>query len=309
MAKGPALCRHVACCAAPLLHSLLRSPALDAISPHRFGPGGATTGQLKRTGARKPFTPPTASGSSRKKFKAPGKVAGTPGASRLGAGGQAAAAAAAAAAHKPAMQLHDLQGSLLKRLLASWPAAAAAAATEAVPEDAAGEVGAAADAAGPMEAGGAQLQARQALQAQQLPLDSTACTAHRVPDWPPPAGSGEAGAGEGAAAATAAAACGQEQPAAAQAVAGAAAGQAPPAVLLGWEQLRQRLLEAGANPSYASAAWARNHYRWVRLGGGWLGLPPRFWRRHGAAGCSRVWCWVGLQAMRIVPCLPLRACK
>lgn len=292
VARGPALCGHVACSSHATQPGRLSRLGCHPIAPHRFGPGGATTGQLKRTGARKPFTPSTASGSSRKKFKAPGKVAGTPGASRLGAGGQAAAAAAASAVHKPAVQLHTLQGSLLRQLLASWPAAAAAAAAEAAHEAAAGEQGAATDAAGPMEAGGAQQQAQQALQTQQLPLDSTVCTAYRVPNQPLPEGNGEAGLGEGAAAATAAAR-GQQPPAAAQPAAAAAAGQAPQAAPLGWEQIRQRLLEAGANPSYASTAWARNHYRWVRLAAHCLGLPPGCCKQQGTAGCSRVCWWVG----------------
>ena len=37
----------------------------------------------------------------------------------------------------------------------------------------------------------------------------------------------------------------------------------PPPASVGWQDLRQRLLQAGASPAYASAAWARNHYRWV----------------------------------------------
>ena len=38
---------------------------------------------------------------------------------------------------------------------------------------------------------------------------------------------------------------------------------AAPLPLLGWQELRQRLLDAGANPAYASQAWAKNHHRWV----------------------------------------------
>ncbi len=217
----------------------------------RFGPGGATTGQLKRVGARKPFTPPVASGSGRK-FKAPGKAAGTPGASRLGGGGQAAVV------HKPAVQLHDLQGSLLKRLLAGWPVAGAAAAADDVVAD---EQSAGAEAAAAIDVDGAQQPREQAeQQAQQLPLDSTACAAYCVPDQSLPAAPA-ASCEAGPAGTSGVPAGGQAQPAADQAVTGA--GQQPPAALLGWEELRQRLLDAGANPAYASAAWARNHYRWV----------------------------------------------
>lgn len=116
---------------------------------------------------------------------------------------------------------------------------------------------------------------QQAQQAQPLPLDSTACAAYRVPDQPPPASclapavaaaeAGQGPAGEATAAAAAAGAPAQPaQPAQpANDPAAAIAGQAPPAALLGWEELRQRLLEAGANPAYASVAWLRNHYRWV----------------------------------------------
>ncbi len=42
-----------------------------------------------------------------------------------------------------------------------------------------------------------------------------------------------------------------------------APGAAPKSV--GWEHFREQLLAAGANPAYASEAWARNHYRWVVL--------------------------------------------
>jgi hypothetical protein len=158
-------------------------------------------------------------------------AAPTPGSSRLGGGSCGEQAAAAAA--KPAVQLHDLQGSLLKRLLAAEAAAAAAAPA---PRE--------------MAVAGGQQQ-------QQLPLDSTPCTEFRVPDLP-------------ATAAAAAAAPGSNSPAAAAAVAGAPEQQqqqpvaaAAPPPLLGWQELRQRMLDAGANPAYASQAWAKNHYRWV----------------------------------------------
>jgi hypothetical protein len=39
--------------------------------------------------------------------------------------------------------------------------------------------------------------------------------------------------------------------------------QQAPSALLGWRELRQRLLAAGASSAYASEAWARNHFRWV----------------------------------------------
>lgn len=51
------------------------------------------------------------------------------------------------------------------------------------------------------------------------------------------------------------------QPAGQQQQAGeAAAGSAP---LLGWLELRQQLLDRGANPAYATEGWVQNHFRWV----------------------------------------------
>lgn len=158
-----------------------------------------------------------AAGGSARKFKAPGMAATTPGASRLGAGSAAAAA-------KPAVQLHSLDGSLLKRLLAAGTATAAA--------------------------GGSEAAVPQLPPLQPLPLDSTRCAQFRVPDVPAPPAAGSSSA---AAAARPAPQAQEQQPA-------AAAASAP---LVGWQELRERLVAAGANPAYATPAWSENHYRWV----------------------------------------------
>ena len=76
-----------------------------------------------------------------------------------------------------------------------------------------------------------------------------------MPDLPSPQ---PAGAAAAAADAAGEAAPQEQQPGAAQ--------QQPEATapgLVGWRELRQRLVEAGANPAHASEAWASNHYRWV----------------------------------------------
>ena len=265
----------------PTCHHPLPTTA-HALPPHpsRFAPGAASTGKLKQKG-RRPFVTPVAPGSAGRKFKAPGKTAGTPG---------SACGPSRLAASKPAVQLHNLEGSLLRQLLASTgPAAHAAAAGEpaAVPDAGRADASKGAAAAGPPAP-------QPPAPASPLPLDSTVCAEWRVPDLPPPPGSaspaeaaaataagevsadgsaaaataaGELGAGVSTAAAAAAveAAAAAEMSAAAAPAAGGdalATGQPLPASV-GWQELRQRLLDAGANPSYATADWARNHYRWV----------------------------------------------
>jgi hypothetical protein len=178
--------------------------------------------------------------------------------------------------HLPAVQLHDLQGSLLKRLLAMHRAAGAQKAATGQ-EDA-------------LAAGGPQLLARPepageqydgALLAQAgLPLDSTRCADFRVPDLSlKPASGAQAAAPSAAAVAEAPRA--EAEPASAASAALSAQQPAPQAqskqpqatsgtalavrseVLLGWHELRQQLVEAGANPAYATEDWACTHYRWV----------------------------------------------
>ncbi|KAL4436872.1 hypothetical protein ABPG75_004011 [Micractinium tetrahymenae] len=218
----------------------------------RFAPA-ATSGQLKKKG-RRPFVTPVAAGGSGRKFKPPSMATpGGAGASRLGGSGSSAAAP------KPAVQLHDLQGSLLKRLLVAHLAAAQGAEADAGAARAAAgpAAGEAPEAAAAPAAAGAAVQRGGAAEgasgtAAQLPLDSLRCSEALVPDVPPPADSPAA-----AAANAGGAAAEQQQQQQQQQVAAAA-----PA-LLGWPELRQRLLAAGANPLYATEGWAKNHFRWV----------------------------------------------
>ena len=138
----------------------------------RLAPGAASTGLLK--GKRKAFQLPVA-GSSRK-FKPPGKTA----VSRLGGGGGGGGGELAGAPPHPAVQLHDLQGSILKRLLASSAAAAAGAAAATPPAGPGAEAAARCES---VERGGQQEEQQQ----QQLPLDSTTCSEFRVTDLQEPA--------------------------------------------------------------------------------------------------------------------------
>lgn len=211
---------------------------------------------------------PLAGGGSGRKFKPPTMATpGDAGASRLGGSGSAGATS------KPAAQLHDLQGSLLKRLLSTRTAAMPAGASGGAD---AGAAGSSATAEAKSAAAGPAGRTRGAGAAALLPLDSLQCTEFRIPDLLPPASS--------AGAATKAAA---SRPPPADAAITAAAGAPPPAVesselnvqhqqqvvealanaapaaLLGWRELRQRLITVGANPLYATENWVKNHYRWV----------------------------------------------
>ncbi|EFN50600.1 hypothetical protein CHLNCDRAFT_59486 [Chlorella variabilis] len=149
------------------------APQLGKVAAlRRLAPGAASTGLLK--GKRKAFQLPVA-GSSRK-FKPPGKTA----VSRLGGGGGGGGGELAGAPPHPAVQLHDLQGSILKRLLASSAAAAAGAAAATPPAGPGAEAAARCES---VERGGQQEEQQQ----QQLPLDSTTCSEFRVTDLQEPA--------------------------------------------------------------------------------------------------------------------------
>jgi breast cancer 2 susceptibility protein len=135
------------------------------------------------------------------------------------------------------VQLHDLHSTLLKRLMAAEQGAQQ----------------------------GHHQQQQQGQQQQQhateLPLDSTTCTEFKVPDVSAAAApAGGTGSPNHAMHAVTAGAAAPGQPG--QPVDQLAEAHTVP-LLLGWQELRQQLVEAGANPAYATEAWVANHYRWV----------------------------------------------
>ncbi len=265
------------------LHIMLHPPLYPV--GFRFAPA-ATTGQLKRKG-RRPFVTPVAAGGSDRKFKPPSMATpGGAGASRLGANGSAASA------HKPAVQLHDLQGTLLKRILSEHSSAAPQAAAEGAQAAAASAAEIASDraaakapaaVAGPTSKQGG---AGAAGAAAELPLDSSRCSEFLVPDLLHPsrgATAAESTAFPAAEADGEAGVQGRQQ----QEQAGEAAAGAAPVAVLSWRELRQRLLDAGANPAYASVGWVKNHYRWVVWKLARLQLLLAGSTDAGMPGCSR----------------------
>ena len=156
------------------------------------------------------------------------------------------------AAHKPAVQLHSLQGRLVKEVLSllaeerskGAPGAAAPAAEQVGAGDA--PLGTAQDAARSSAGAG-----RPAAAWPPLPVHSQLCGAHLVPNDLP---------GRGPSPGSPAAGTDQTSGGAPDA---AAPAQQPRPAHVGWEALRGELLAAGANPTYACGAWVENHYRWA----------------------------------------------
>ncbi|GAB4823428.1 hypothetical protein N2152v2_010474 [Parachlorella kessleri] len=277
------------------------SGRLAGPGPSRLGPasGGLASGPLRKKGRRQFITPQAAP----KRFKPPSRLEATPAPS----GAAAAHRLAQASSHKPSIQLHDLQGSALKRRLPRLAAGLGSGpGVEAVQSPIAWEsLAATQSTAGVQVTAGVQDNSPLVGQpVQEGPAADTAAAAELALGVAPAHGlcnapgggcpasvadklatTGTAGKPQGDCMVDALPAATSAQPVAPaeqqqRQQAGEVGAPQPPLPLdsrqaadymfqssegqpLGWEALRSHLLEAGANPSYASQAWVKNHFRWV----------------------------------------------